>query len=230
MASSVALIPARSGSKGIKRKNVKPFAGLPLIHWTIRAAISSGCFERVIVSTDDEEIFQVARKAGPVDPIWRPASLADDSTPMVDTVLHALELLPGIDSIMLLQPTSPLRDETDIVSAFNLLAGNEVDSVVSVVRTFAKPFWMFRLAEDNRISPLFPDYPLPLRRQEHADLFALNGAIYLARPDWIATRKKLFSEESKALVMESSHSLDLDSDRDWTNGEKFLQDGVVRWG
>src|ERR1700733_1950126 len=108
------LIPARGGSKSIPRKNIKDIAGKPLIAWTIESALGSGLLAAVVVSTDDLEIGEVARRYGAETPFVRPAELARDDTPGVAPVLHALEVLPGFDAVLLMQPTSPLRTTEDI--------------------------------------------------------------------------------------------------------------------
>src|SRR5690349_11475180 len=107
------LIPARGGSKGIPRKNIKPIAGKPLIAWTIEAALAARGLDGVVVTTEDPEIAEVARAYGAEVPFLRPMELAADETPGIDPVLHALDMLPGFDAVLLLQPTSPLRTAAD---------------------------------------------------------------------------------------------------------------------
>ena len=111
---TLALIPARGGSKGIPRKNIRLIAGKPLIAWTIEAALRSSLLDAVMVTTDDPEIAEVASRAGAQVPFLRPAALAQDDTPGIAPVLHALDMLPGYDAVLLLQPTSPLRNTADI--------------------------------------------------------------------------------------------------------------------
>ena len=120
------LIPARGKSKGIPRKNIKNLCGKPLIAWTIEESLKSKKLDNVVVSTDDEEIADIAQKYGADVPFMRPAELAGDSTSGIDTVLHAIDELPDFDSVLLLQPTSPLRTSTDIDSIINFAFSKNV--------------------------------------------------------------------------------------------------------
>ena len=115
---NIALIPARGGSKGIKRKNIKPLNNMPLIYWTIKTALSSNYIDRVVVSTEDEEIADISRSLCAEVPFMRPASLAKDNSTAIETVLHALEHLPEVSNILLMQPTSPLRKINHIEEIF----------------------------------------------------------------------------------------------------------------
>lgn len=138
----VALIPARGGSKGIPRKNIKPLAGKPLIGWTIDAAKQAACVHRLIVSTEDEAIASVARSFGAEVPFMRPVELTADDTPGIAPVLHALEQLPDVDRLLLLQPTSPLRSVADIEGIVEFCLARGAPSAVSVCEASKHPYWM----------------------------------------------------------------------------------------
>ena len=131
--SLLALIPARGGSKGILRKNIKTLFDKPLINWTINAAKQAKCIDRIIVSTDDLEIAEIAKKCGADVPFLRPSELAKDETPGIEPALHAIEKVPGFDWLILLQPTSPLRTASDIDGIFNFCQKNLASSAVSVL-------------------------------------------------------------------------------------------------
>ena len=130
--SSIALIPARGGSKGIPRKNIKLFNSKPLIFWTIKAAIESKFVDRVIVSTDDEEIAHIAKSLSAEVPFLRPKELAQDNSSGIDPVVHALNNLQNVKDVLLLQPTSPLRRTKDINGIFELRSKKNTSSAVSV--------------------------------------------------------------------------------------------------
>lgn len=220
----LALVPARGGSKGIPRKNIKPFAGKPLIAWTIEAALGSRSLDSVVVSTEDDEIAEVARRCGAQVPFLRPAELAQDATPGIEPVLHALEQLPAFDAVLLLQPTSPLRTTDDINQCIELAQELGAPSVVSVSEPEEHPYWMYRLREDQRLQS-FIDAPKVSCRQELPRIYALNGALYFALSGWLRRRRAFVTEETVAYVMPRERALDLDSLIDWKLGELLLRDG-----
>ncbi len=219
----LALIPARGGSKGIPRKNIKPIAGRPLIGWTIAAARACSRIAQVVVSTDDAEIAQVAAGCGATVPFLRPAELARDDTPGVAPVLHAIEQLTGYDYVMLLQPTSPLRSVQDIEAAIDLAFARNADSVVSVTEPDAHPMWTFQLDEAGHLRRLL-DMPSAVRRQDLPLVYALNGAIYLARIEWLRRTGMLVTPDTLALPMPRERSVDIDTPMDWKFAEILLKD------
>src|SRR5689334_1892292 len=177
----LAVIPARGGSKGVPRKNVRDVAGRPLIGWTIAAARGSRYIDRVIVSSDDTEIIEVARREGCEVPFVRPGQLARDETPGIDPVLHALKELPGYEYVVLLQPTSPLRTCTDIDGCIERCVASGADGCVSVSEPDKSPYWMYTLAPDAKLKPLLDRAGQTHRRQDLPRVYALNGAVYVAR-------------------------------------------------
>lgn len=160
------LIPARGGSKGIPRKNIKPLAGQPLIGWTIDAAKQATGVQRIVVSTEDEEIAEVARRLGAEVPFLRPAALAVDDTPGIEPVLHAIAQLPGFDWLLLLQPTSPLRSAADIDGILKDCLDHGAHSAVSICEVAKHPYWMYHRDRLQRLQPLIPDRPEISRRQD----------------------------------------------------------------
>ena len=220
-----ALIPARGGSKGIPRKNIKTIAGKPLIVWTIEAALRSPMLRAVVVSTDDPEIAEVARRAGAQVPFMRPAQLAQDQTPGLDPVLHALDQLPQYDSVLLLQPTSPLRTTDDIEGFLNLVAQKKTPSAVSVTEADTHPYWTYRLNTDQTMAR-FVDVAPVARRQDLPAVFSLNGAMYFAEANWLHDSGSLVSAETLAYVMSKEHSVDLDTPFDWKFAELLLKESL----
>jgi CMP-N,N'-diacetyllegionaminic acid synthase len=220
-----ALIPARGGSKGIPRKNIKLIGGKPLIVWTIEAALRSSLLSAVVVSTDDLEIADVARRAGAQVPFMRPAELAQDQTPGLDPVLHALNKLPQFDSVLLLQPTSPLRTTADIDACLQLALLHNAPSVVSVSETDTHPYWTYRVTEDQALRRFVDAEPIA-RRQDLPQAFALNGALYFADANWLRSSGTFVGPETLAYVMAKERSVDLDTPLDWKLAELLLKESL----
>jgi CMP-N,N'-diacetyllegionaminic acid synthase len=211
----LALITARGGSKGLPRKNVLLAGGKPLVAWTVEAAISAECVDRVVLSSDDHEIMDAARAAGCDVPFCRPAHLAIDVTTSIDVVLHALDQLPGYEYVVLLQPTSPLRSAADIDAAFELMIESGASSCVSVCEVDQSPYWMYRVATDNKLQRLLPELKGITRRQDLPPVYVLNGAIYIARIDWLRANKNFVGSETVAYFMPKEQSLDIDTAEDF---------------
>ena len=217
------LIPARGGSKGIPRKNIKPLADRPLIAWTIEAALRSNLLDAVAVSTEDEEISEVSRRWGAQVPFRRPLELAKDDTPGIDTVLHALDQLPSFDAVLLLQPTSPLRTTEDIDACLRLADEMRASSVVSVSEPETHAYWMYRLGADRRLRALMDVEPVSCR-QELPPIYALNGALYFSRSDWLREQRAFTTTETVAYVMPAERSVDIDTLLDWKLAELLLKE------
>lgn len=211
----LAVIPARGGSKGIPRKNIKPLAGKPLIAWTIEAALHAQGIDRVIVSTEDEEIALVAKQFGAEVPFMRPHTLAQDDTPGIAPVLHAIKQLPDYDWVLLLQPTSPLRSVEDIEGIIQFCRDEAAPSAVSVTQVSKHPFWMYQRDDQNRLHSLIPNQPEITRRQDLPAAYTLNGALYLARTDWLIQNQGFIGSETLGYVMPEERSVDLDTPQDW---------------
>ena len=225
-----AIIPARGGSKGVPRKNVQLIGGRPMICWTIEAALSAGSVERVIVSTDDDEIADVAREAGADVPFRRPAELATDESSGIDALLHAIDQLESagqdIANILVLQPTSPLRTAEDIDAAAQLFVEHSADAVVSVTPAPHPVQWFRRISEDGRLLD-YLDQTIS-RRQEAAPLYHLNGAVYLIRRDVLVSSKTFFTERTFAYTMPAERSMDIDTPWDFYVADLILKDAHGR--
>lgn len=219
----LAVIPARGGSKGIPRKNVKILGGKPLIAWTIEAALKAPGINRLIVSTEDEEIAAVAEQFGAEVPFKRPIAIAQDDTPGLDPVLHAIENSPGSDWVLLLQPTSPLRSVDDIEGIIKLCQEKGASSAVSVAEVSKHPFWMYQRSSDMRLQPLIPNRGEITRRQDLPSVYALNGALYLARIDWLIGNQGFIGPETLGYVMPVERSVDLDTPLDWLWVEYLIE-------
>lgn len=167
--SVLALITARGGSKGVPGKNILPIGGRPLIQWTIDAARASRYVDRLVLSSDDRAIIEVALSGGCEVPFRRDSALASDEASSIDVVIDALQRVPDYDIVLLLQPTSPLRNTADIDGALELLAASAAPACVSVRAAEEHPYWTFRLDDAGRLRRYAePAGGLPLHRQELA--------------------------------------------------------------
>lgn len=217
------VVPARGGSKGIPHKNTVLLAGRPLLEYTARAALGCRSLARTVLSTEDSRIADVGRRCGLEVAFMRPAELAQDDTPMLSVLQHAIQALEKLDgdrpdAVVLLQPTSPLRRSEHIDAACEIFRQSDCDSVVSVVEVphrFAPPSLM-RL-EAGRLNPM-EGGPLPIRRQDKPRLYARNGpAILVVRRQEILEHERLWGPDCRAYVMDSTDSVDIDdpSDLEW---------------
>jgi len=179
----LAIIPARGGSKGLPRKNIRQLNGKPLIYYTIDEAMKSKFIDRVIVTTDDQEIAEISKKAG-AEVIIRPPALAQDESPVTDAIFHVIDNIKGKkpDFIVLLQPTSPLREVNDIDGAIQLFLDGQCDSLMSVCQAEHSPYWYFNI-KNGLMTPLFDEKFLKIRRQELPPSYRPNGAIYILSPE-----------------------------------------------
>lgn len=214
---AIAIIPARKGSKRLLRKNIRILNGRPLIYWSVHAAIVSGYFDVVVVSTDDEDVVQLAQELG-VEVAFRPAHLASDTASSIDVILHVLasykEKGQEFKHVMLLQPTSPLRSVTDICLAFERMESVDAASVVSVCEVDHPPEWSNVLPEDGCLANFIRADVLGKRSQDFPTQYRINGAIYLADLHRCDIQKGFLGSESYALVMPRERSVDIDSEQD----------------
>lgn len=210
----LAVIPARGGSKGVPRKNIRPLGGKPLLVWTIEAARGSRYIDRVTLSSDDDEIIAVARQAQCEVPFVRPAELARDDTPGVEPVLHALRMVPGYDYVVLLQPTSPFRRAEDIDRCIEACLREDAPCCVSVTAPEKSPFWMFSMDERARLAPLLAAPDGFARRQDLPPVYSLNGAVYVARTEWLLETRGFITADTIGCEMSREQSVDIDSEED----------------
>jgi len=213
----LAIIPARGGSKGIPRKNIRLLAGKPLIAYSIEAALKSKYISRVIVSTEDEEIAEVAKIYG-AEVIKRPEKLAKDKSPTIDVIKHVLETLEDNEKyapniIVLLQPTSPLRSTEDIDNAIKLFLKKDCESVVGVCEDIHL-YWSFKI-EDGYLKPVFGKKYLKIRRQELPRIYVPNGAIFVSTPRTLNRYESFYCDKTVPYVMPPERSVDIDNEEDF---------------
>jgi CMP-N-acetylneuraminic acid synthetase len=221
------LVPARGGSKGIPRKNVRPLAGKPLLAYTAEATRQSRSLDRVILSTEDDEIAALGRALGLEVPFRRPSELAADDTPGMAPVLHALTWLADVegyrpDALMLLQPPSPLRRGRHIDEAMALLERESADSVLSVCAPDYHPYWM-KVVRDGRIVPFMSEGARYHSRQELPPVFRTNGAIYVARVDRLLEHQTFELERTLPYPMAREESVNIDDEFDWWLAEQLIR-------
>lgn len=221
----LAYIPARSGSKGIPKKNIRPLCGRPLLGWMVDAAFKTGLFDKVMVSTDTEEFAEVARKCGAWVPFLRDPAVAKDTTPTIDTVCSDKARLEAqgfcFDTFCLLEATSPLCRPEDISGAVALFEEKNA-GVVSLVRTKARPFIMRTLAPDGKAIPILESRQI-LRRQDEPAFYQLNAAIYINRWDELKPELKM-GYNPYGYVMDEISSIDVDSLDDFALAERYLKE------
>lgn len=229
------IIPARGGSKSIPRKNIKDLGGKPLIAWAIEAGKESSVLDRLIVSTDDSEIAAVGREWGVEVPFMRPAELAEDKTPTLPVLQHAVQWLKEQeryypDAVILLQPTAPLRQAQHIREAVELFQSSNADSLVSVVEIpgHFSPYWA-EVVRDDGWAELFLGQPIRTRITRRQDFpkktYAHNGAIYIFKTDLLfdVEEPSLYGERVKLYPMEEKVSVNIDSPEDWQLAEIAIE-------
>ena len=227
--SNIAIIPARSGSKGLKDKNIKELLGKPLIAYSIEAALNSGCFDEVMVSTDSEKYAEIARQYGASVPFLRSEATSSDtasSWDMVDEVLKGYQKLGReFDTFCLLQPTSPLRTSGDIKGAYQFYEDKASFSVVSVCEAEHSPLWCGHLPESKEFDN-FIDVESMKQRQAGGKFYRLNGAIYIVNIERFKTDRFLYQKGSYAYIMRQDQSVDIDTDIDFQFAELLMKRNI----
>lgn len=224
---TIALIPARGGSKRLPRKNILPLAGCPLIAWTIKAAQKCKYIDKVIVSTDDVEIAEVSQKFGAEIPFLRPAHLATDEASSFGVAEHLLKWLYeqqyNVETLCLLQPTSPLRNSTDLEDAFEWYIANAADAVVGVCKAEHPPLWCNTLPADKNMNNFLQSDVKGKRSQDLPDYYRINGALYIYNADQLLCKNEFFyNEKTFAYCMSNEHSIDIDTEFDFKVAEMLL--------
>ncbi|SDT85631.1 acylneuraminate cytidylyltransferase family protein [Desulfobacula phenolica] len=219
----LAIIPARGGSKGVPRKNIKLAGGKPLIAWIIEAAKKSAYIDRLVLSSDDAEIISVAREYGCEVPFVRPADFARDNSTASDVILNALDEIPGYDYVMLLQPTSPLTLTKDIDGCIEFCINTNAKSTVSVTKPGKSPYWMFNMVEGNKLKPVLGEKYLNRQRQELPDVYMPTGAVYISETQWFLKKKSFYSDSTYGYIIPRDRSLDIDSKLDFKLFEMIIQ-------
>ena len=224
------IIPARGGSKSIPRKNIKLFAGKPLIAWAIETLRESGVIDRIVVSTDDQEIAEVAKKYGAEVPFLRPVELAQDTTPTLPVLQHTVRWLKENESyspdyVLLLEPTSAGKRPFHVEGVVKTLLEGGADAAISVAEVpgVFSPHWQIKVADDGR-TELFTGEPFKKvirRRQDLPKTYYRNSSIYAFRPELLfSDDPSFYGEDVRAYVTDSKYAFDIDTPEDWEEAEK----------
>ncbi|MBN2562021.1 MAG: acylneuraminate cytidylyltransferase family protein [Phycisphaerae bacterium] len=228
MPSILAIITARGGSKGIRRKNMASVGGKPLVAWTIEAALKSRSVSRVVVSTDDADIAAVAKRIGADAPFRRPKRLARDRSAHVPVVVHAVRWVEAqekrrYDYVLLLQPTSPLRTAGDIDSAIRIAGRHDADAVVSVCASPVHPNRIRLLTPSGRLRSVVDAPKRYTPRQAETPAMMINGAIYLVKRSVLFHKGSLCPDGAYAYIMPAERSVDIDTLQDLRAAERLIE-------
>lgn len=227
---NIAIIPARSGSKGVKDKNIRELAGRPLIAWTIEAAINSGCFDTVMVSTDSQKYADIAIKYGAEVPFLRSVENSSDNASTWDAAREVISKYETeslcFDYVCVLQPTTPLRSAADIKNAFDLLVERNAKSVISVCKLEHAINICNTLGENQSMEGFF-DLNVSGRRQDAGEYYRLNGAIYIQQTEILMSKGTLYGPDSYAYIMDKISSVDIDDEMDFVQAEAFVNEYMV---
>ena len=222
------VIPARGGSKGVPRKNIRLLAGKPLLQYTAEAALACRHLTRVVLTTDDQEIAALGRQCGLDVPFLRPPELARDDTPTLPVLQHAVRTLEAAgdryDAICLLQPTCPFRRAEDIDACADLMRRTQSDSVMTIlpVPPEHNPHWVYFKTPDGFLKlSTGEDSPIP-RRQLLPPAFHREGSVYLVRRDVLMKQNSLYGSKVVGYPIETSRSVNIDTLEDWARAEALL--------
>jgi CMP-N-acetylneuraminic acid synthetase len=223
---NIAIIPARSGSKGLKDKNIKLLNGKPLMAYTIEAAQKSNLFDEIFVSTDSEEYAKIARDFGANVPFLRNKKLSSDTASSWDVVKDLLmnykKLGKKFDTVALLQPTSPLRKFDDIINAYAEMEIKNANAIVAVCEVDHSPLWCNTLPENNSLKNFLNQDLIEKPRQSLATYYRINGALYIVKTDYLMSTENIYKEKCYGIVMPKENSIDIDDAVDFKIAEAFL--------
>ncbi len=220
------LINARGGSKGIPGKNIKDLCGKPLIAWSVETAKKCRSINRVIVSTDDENIAKAARTAGAETPFMRPAELATDTCLQIDVIIHAIEFLEKqgdvYDYICLLQPTCPVRDVQDVEGALKLLVSSGADSVITITPTPHHPMTLYSKSEGEKLAQFVETSKAGVTRQSFPDIFWRTGSVYAFRRENLRQRS-MYGNDLRGYEVPMERCANIDDPLDWDIAELLMK-------
>ena len=229
---NIAIITARSGSKGLKDKNIKELNGKPLMAYTIEAALESKQFETVMVSTDSEEYAKIARKYGAEVPFLRSEKTSSDEAGSWEVILEVLENYAELgkmyDTVGLLQPTSPLRKVDDIINSYKILEEKKADAITSVCEVDHSPLWTITLPSDRSMKEFRKDKKINVPRQKLDTFYRLNGAVYIRKIKYQNAEIDILDQNEYAYIMPKNSSVDIDTLDDFEYAEFLIKKEVER--
>jgi len=224
---NIAIIPARSGSKGLKDKNIKLLNGKPLIAYTIETAQKSNLFDEIFVSTDSEEYARISRKWGASVPFLRSKELSSDTASswdvVKDAVLNYKKKGEKFGTVALLQPTSPLRKFYDIINGYEQMMRKNANAIVAVCKVDHSPLWCNTLPEDNSLQNFLNEDKITIPRQSLPAYYRINGALYIVKTEYLMANENIYKEKCYAIVMSKENSVDIDDAIDFKIAEALMQ-------
>jgi len=223
---NLAIIPARSGSKGLKDKNIKLLNGKPLLAYAIDAARDSGIFDEIFVSTDSELYARIAKECGAEVPFLRSAKTATDTASSWDVVKETIycygQMGKNFDMVTLLQPTTPLRTAEDILRAYEIYQKGSTNAVVSVCEVDHSPLWCNTLPKDHSMANFIRKEVQALSRQQLENYYRINGAIYMFQVNYFLRSDCIYDNNCFAYIMSKERSIDIDDAFDFKLAEAFI--------
>ena len=225
----LAIIPARSGSKGVKDKNIRLLAGKPLLAHSIDAAVESELITTTLVSTDSEVYADIAKQHGALVPFLRPEHLSTDQAASIDVVIHALEFMAEqgehFDAICILQPTTPFRQKGAMDAAINKFQSTGADALISVVPVPHEfnPHWIFEPIDDGLLKIATGEKEIIKRRQELPPAFMRDGSIYITKASVVLEKKSLYGDKLTYLLNNPDYRVNIDTENDWQLAESKIK-------
>lgn len=228
---TLAIIPARSGSKRVPQKNIRRFLGKPLINWTVEFATTIAWFDTIHVSTDSREIADIAVNCGATAPYLRDASLATDTATSIDVVLDVVDWYSrngtSFDAIALLQPTSPVRRPHHWDRAREMIEQRGFDSAVGARSATTHPYLAMKARDDGSLQPFFPTESRTLRSQDFPQAHYLNGTLYLARMEALKSERSFMCGRCGLVSVEDEiENIDIDTEADWAEAERIVSETI----
>lgn len=224
---NIAIIPARSGSKGVKDKNIRLLNGKPLLAYSIEVAKNSDVFDEIFVSTDSIEYADIAKKWGANVPFLRSEELSTDTAStwdvVKDTLINYKKIGMEFDTITILQPTSPMRTVKDIIKGYNEMKLKNANAVVSVCEVDHSPLWSNTLPDDGSLDGFLNKEVLNLPRQSLPVYYRINGALYISKTNYAINANSLYDEKCYAIVMSKDNSIDIDDEFDFIIAEALIK-------
>lgn len=232
----LAIVPARVGSKGLKKKNIKELCGKPLLYWSIDAGLKSKYIDEIMVTTDDHQIAEVAKKYGAKVPFIRPKFLAKDNTSSFDVIEHAIDYYKRFqkkefDYVVLLEPTSPLRESIDIDNSIEKLINSSAYSIVGISKTESQnPSFLVLKNKQSYISGYENPNIKVIRRQKIKSVYFLEGSIYISRTDVLLNKKSFYHDKTLGYEMQKYKSLEIDDIYDFVMIEALMKYKSKKYG
>tara|TARA_B100000780_G_C21110193_1_gene448575 strand:- start:515 stop:1216 length:702 start_codon:yes stop_codon:yes gene_type:complete len=226
------VIPAREGSKGLKDKNIKILNKKPLIAWSILAAKKCKLIDKIIVSTDSLKISKIAKKYGASVPFIRPKKFAADKSSSFSVLKHAIEFYKNkniyFDFILMLEPTSPLRNPKDVDFCINKIKKRNIETLVSLTKVVDQhPIFLYSISKENILKPYLKPKKLYVRRQDISPLFYLEGSIYISKISTLLKEKTWYHKKTQAFLTEKWKSLEIDDIDDFKLAQFYMKNSKI---